>query len=337
MVRYALEQGRWQIDWLLAENEATMLAALLLQPDLVICDHHLPRFSSLHALALLQERSDTTPLIVVTQSIGEQGAVSVLRAGAKDYLTKDRLATLPVVVERVLNAAAIRQREKKLTLDLQAANTRLKSISNKLLAAQEFERQSIARELHDSLGQTLTASLLHLQAAAAATDAQRANTYRDVSMQLLGQAIQQVKTVSFAMCPPQLALLGLEETIEILAQQLLSPSGTVIEQRVFGRQSEDMADRVVVAFRLIQESLTNISRHAAATRVRVRIRFLESKRLIISVADNGCGFDPQQALHRSRNGLHRGLLGMMERCELAGGKWSVRSVKGFGSIVRATL
>src|SRR3954447_15903998 len=153
------------------DNAASFVAALEGDWDVILCDFNLPRFSPYAALQILVARRCGTPLIVVTRAIGEEAAVHVLRCGAKDYLTKDKLGTLPQIIERVMTERQRALEQERLARELEAAYRRLKKLSARLVVAQERERSLISRELHDHLGQTLTGMVIHLHAAKRTSDA----------------------------------------------------------------------------------------------------------------------------------------------------------------------
>ncbi|MEO5672027.1 MAG: histidine kinase, partial [Ramlibacter sp.] len=189
------------------EEAAGFTDALQQDFDLILCDFNMPRFSPYAALQILLARRCGTPLVVVTRAIGEEAAVHVLRCGAKDYLTKDKLGTLPQIIARVMSDRRGVLEQERLGRELEAAYRRLKTLSARLVAAQERERQEISRELHDQLGQTLTGMVIHLHAAKRATDPATAQKHTDTVMEMAQGAVQQVKTLSFSLRPPQLELL----------------------------------------------------------------------------------------------------------------------------------
>ncbi len=334
LARLTLEQTGAQLDWRVAEDGPSMRHALAKPVDLVLCDFHLPRFSPQQALAVLAELALDVPLIVVTRAIGEDAAVSVLRAGAADYVGKDRLATLPVVLQRVLAAHAGRRRERQLLDDLHRANARMRRLSAQLVSTQEAERREIARDLHDSLGQLLTATQLHLQAAARTTDPCVATVFSNKAQDILALAVEQVKTLSFSMRPAQLDLLGLAAAVQALADQMLPPGGVQFQLSVRGDERQATPVQQAVAYRIVQETLTNAVRHAQARQLKVRLAFDRQKVRVI-VADDGIGL-PQPA---PSAGLRtpQGLASMQERCELIGGRLRVRSFPGRGTLVQAEI
>src|SRR3954469_12885248 len=135
-----------------ADDAASFARALQQDFDAILCDFNMPRFSPYAALQILVARRCTTPLVLVTRAIGEEAAVHVLRCGAKDYVTKDKLGTLPQIIERIMAEGRRTAEQERMARELEAAYRRLKKLSARLVAAQERERAVISRELHDQLG-----------------------------------------------------------------------------------------------------------------------------------------------------------------------------------------
>jgi CheY-like chemotaxis protein len=160
-------------------DDATAFAQALQRDfDAILCDFNMPRFSPYAALQILVARRCTTPLVVVTRAIGEEAAVHVLRCGAKDYVTKDKLGTLPQIIDRIMVERRRTAEQERMARELDTAYRRLKKLSARVVAAQERERTVISRELHDQLGQTLTGMVIHLHAAQRARPAGRAPPHR---------------------------------------------------------------------------------------------------------------------------------------------------------------
>ena len=305
--------------------------------DVILCDYNMPRFSPYAALRILEAHRSPTPLIVVTRAIGEDAAVHVLRSGAKDYVTKDRLGTLPQVIERVMGERRSATEQARLSGELAAAYQRLKQVSARAVTAQERERLLISRELHDQLGQTLTGMVIHLHAARRAADQEAAQRHTTTAMELAQGAIMQVKTLSFQLRPAQLDLLGIVSAVQTAVQRLAEPAG--LEFRVTSRGAEPSGQGEIAsaAVRLVQEAMSNIVRHAQATRVDVRLRFLPEGRIGLLVVDDGVGFDKAAVLTGQPGEHNVGLYGMIERTELVGGRLHIRTCPGRGVAVRAVL
>lgn len=320
-----------------AEDEAGFMAELARGADVVLCDYSLPHFSPQQALALMKGEGVEAPLIVVTRAIGEEAAVDIMRHGAQDYVTKDRLATLPQVVARALERADQRRERQRLARELEAAYTRLKELSSRIVAAQERERSVISRELHDGLGQMLTGVVIHLHGAERATDPETARHFTATAMKIAQDAVGQVKTMSFALRPAQLDLLGLEAAMRSAVCRIGEPAGLDVKLTVRGKEPAKFEENALVALRVAQEAMTNVVRHARATIVIVRLRFLAGGHIGLLVCDDGKGFDVRAALAGPVTEKNLGLSGMMERTELIGGRLVIRSRPGGGTVLRAVL
>lgn len=319
------------------DNAASFVAALQGEWDAILCDFNLPRFSPYAALQILVTRRSSVPLIVLTRAIGEEAAVHVLRCGAKDYLTKDKLGTLPQIIGRVLEERRRAQEKERLDAELQSAYARLKELSARFVLAQERERSHISRELHDQLGQTLTAVLIHLHAAERAPDPEVKRRHSDTATELANGALQQLKTLSFSLRPAQLDLLGLVPAVQSAMQRIAEPAGLRCELSTRGREPAALEENAAVAVRLVQEALTNTVRHAQASRVRVRLHFLPRGRISVLILDDGIGFDKAAVLDGHQSERNIGLYGMIERTELAGGRLHIRTREGRGVAIRAVL
>ncbi len=305
--------------------------------DVVLCDFNMPRFSPYAALQILVARRCGTPLVVVTRAIGEEAAVHVLRCGAKDYLTKDKLATLPQIIERVMTERRRVLEQERLARELEEAYRRLKKLSARLVVAQERERTLISRELHDQLGQTLTGMVIHLHAAKRVGDPDAVKKHTDTAMDMAQAAVRQLKTLSFSLRPAQLDLLGLVAATRSAVQRIAEPADLAFSISSRGQEPPQLKETASVALRLVQEALTNVVRHADASHIGVRLRFLPQGRIGVLVVDDGVGFDKHQMLDGHAGEHNVGLYGMIERTELAGGRLHIRTRPGRGVAIRAVL
>jgi signal transduction histidine kinase len=335
----ALERADPQRQYQLhrVDDATTFVSALQQEFDVILCDFNMPRFSPYAALQILVARRCGTPLVVVTRAIGEEAAVHVLRCGAKDYLTKDKLGTLPQIIERVMAERRQSREKERLDRELEAAYRRLKTLSARLVVAQERERSLISRELHDQLGQTLTGVVIHLHAAQRAPDPDKARTHTETAMEMANGAVQQLKTLSFSLRPAQLDLLGLVAAVQSAVQRVAEPAGLAFEVSSRGQEPKKLGETAAVAMRLVQEALNNIVRHAKASHIAIRLRFLPQDRIGVLVVDDGVGFDKPSLLDGQQSERNFGLYGMIERTELAGGRLHIRTRPGQGVAIRAVL
>ncbi|HUR88734.1 MAG TPA: histidine kinase [Ramlibacter sp.] len=319
-------------------DDATAFVEALAEPwHAILCDFNLPRFSPHAALQILVARKLGTPLVVVTRAIGEEAAVHVLRCGAKDYITKDKLGTLPQVIERVMAERERALEKERVDRELEAAYGRLKKLSARLVVTQERERSLISRELHDQLGQTLAGMVIHLHAADRESDPDKARRYTETAMEMAQGAVDKVKTLSFALRPAQLDLLGLVAATQSAVQRIAGPSGVAFTVTARGQEPAALGETASVVVRIVQEAVTNVVRHARARQVRVRLSFLPQGRIGVLVVDDGVGFDSIRLLDGHPSEKNVGLYGMIERTELAGGRLSIRTAPGKGVAIRAVL
>jgi len=226
-----------------------------------------------------------------------------------------------------------RQREKVQT-DLSAAYERLRRLTRRLEAAKEDERQHIARELHDDMGPTLTAVIINLQLLSSTLDpAERARKIED-AIELVDRLVQRVRDLSLDLRPPLLEELGLLPALKgyLEAQSARTGLKIVVKGQVFELNGETE----IAAFRLVQEAVTNVIRHAGATRVDVSVRQWGTT-LDLFVKDDGRGFDVRDTMDRAALGKGLGLPGMQERVQILGGDFKIRSIPGSGTEITVRL
>jgi len=226
-----------------------------------------------------------------------------------------------------------RQREKAQT-DLSAAYERLRRLTRRLEAAKEDERQHIARELHDDMGPTLTAVIINLQLLSNTLDASERARKIDDAIELVDRLVQRVRDLSLDLRPPLLEELGLLPALKGYLEAQSARTGLEIE--VDGEASGLTGEIEIAAFRVVQEAVTNVMRHADATRVDVRVRQLGVS-LNIRIKDDGCGFDVGDTAERAASGKGLGLPGMQERVQVLGGDFEIRSNPGRGTEITVRL
>ena len=218
---------------------------------------------------------------------------------------------------------------------LQRAQVAQQAFSRQLIASQEAERKRIAAEMHDSLGQRLVviknlAYLLLRSKKAAPADDSDAQTIAEISDEA-SSAIAETREISYNLRPFQLDRLGLTKAIEAMVRTTSIASGIRFTSELDNIDDIFPEDLRINFYRIVQESLGNIMKHAQATEVSVRVkRRIES--VLLTIEDNGRGFTPDE---RSPLPSHSGfgLTGMGERASLLGGELKVRSTPGRGTTV----
>jgi PAS domain S-box-containing protein len=215
---------------------------------------------------------------------------------------------------------------------LQEYAARLQRLSRRLLNVQEEERRHLARELHDEIGQMLTSLKLQLSrdGDVAADAAQRRV---DSARRMIDELLEKVRALSFDLRPAELDQLGLLPALISLFERFTDQMGVRINFKHQGIETGLAPEVETAAYRIIQESLTNVARHAGVSEAMVRVR-TTSDTLGLQIEDRGRGFDPEARLDAPRS---IGLVGMRERVDLLNGQLTIESQPGTGSLITAEL
>jgi signal transduction histidine kinase len=221
----------------------------------------------------------------------------------------------------------------------QARETLRGELLHQVVSAQERERQRIARELHDGTGQALTALGLGF---AAASENVRHNPQLAVSQltelkTMSTQALQELRDLIRDLRPSLLDDLGLVPALQSQVQSFADRTGVKAEFVLNGRRQRVQSEIETIVFRIAQEALSNVAKHASASQVTVQVGFDDSL-LNLAVVDDGAGFEPK-TIFEAPDGSRQvwGLLGMQERVALVGGSCMVHSQPGQGTTVKVSI
>lgn len=293
--------------------------------DLILSDYNLPGFSGIDALRIVRERRLEVPFILVSGEIGEDTAVEAMRNGASDYLLKSNLARLVPAVENAIEAADARHARAEADRALQASREQLSALAQHLQTSIETERTHIAREIHDDVGGSLTALKFDLDWIRRHAETPAMQQRVQAAIELLTHAIDASKRVMHNLRPAILEQ-GLVAALQWMAGNFERRTGI---ECVFHSSHETLslpAGVPLVAYRMAQEALTNVSKHAQATRVRIELA-VGAGVLSLEVSDNGRGLtDADRAKEKSF-----GLRGLTERALTVGGWVDVASGSGGGT------
>ena len=204
---------------------------------------------------------------------------------------------------------------------LQESHRQLSAWHRRLEVTKDEERRLLSRELHDELGQTLTALKLRLKILPRNTAAPAASI--DDALALVDGLIDRVRRISVDLRPPLLDELGLESALRAFVEAQARVSSTRFTLDATGLARRLTPELEIACFRLVQEAVTNVLRHARASHATIRVLYHDDQ-LAISVLDDGCGFTSAQAQARANAG-HLGLVGMRERARALGGELSLTS------------
>ena len=219
--------------------------------------------------------------------------------------------------------------------DQRRAETQRDGLLRQLATAGEEERRQLSRDLHDHVGQTLTAIVLEVQAAQRAAELPPAAIQRlDRVQQLADELGRQLHDLAAQLRPTVLDDLGLEVAVQQCVADWSERTGLKADFQATGLRSSRLPpDLETVLYRVVQEALTNVAKHAKATRVSVVVAHRDGHAVAV-IEDDGCGFDPDMA--REKNG-RLGLIGMHERVTLAGGTLEIESRPGQGTTIYARV
>jgi two-component system sensor histidine kinase UhpB len=220
--------------------------------------------------------------------------------------------------------------------NLKESHEQLRALAKRLLEVQEEERRLLARELHDEVGQQITAIKLNLQLLQASPDPARAAARFKDSIGIADHLLTLVRARSLDLRPPLLDELGLGPALESFVRVQTRRAGLALDLAIEPNAPRLPAPLEIAAFRVVQESLTNVIRHAQATRVAVAMQHTRES-VALTVRDDGRGFDMQAMLARAKAGEHAGLMGLRERANLFSGDFAIESAPGRGTEVRVTF
>lgn len=332
LIQTQLRREHLDVELILARGRSDFEAALgqgVFQ--VVISDFDLPQYDGLTALRLVRSRFPDLPFILISGQLGEEQAVECVKRGATDYVLKQSLARLGPVIRRALLEAEARLAQRR-------ADETVRELSRRLLRFQDEGRRQIARELHDSVGQNLSALGLNLGSAerlVPATNAPLKLLLADC-LTLSNDTVQALRTVSYLLHPPALDALGLPGALADYLAGFSRRSGIAVSLKIPGNFGRLPVEMETALYRIVQESLTNIHRHSGSVSARLTLRRSRGT-IVLEIEDDGRGLPPatlHQSITPGRLGV--GIAGMRERLQLLGGRLELESSPA-GTRVRAVL
>ncbi|MCK4978199.1 MAG: sensor histidine kinase, partial [Anaerolineales bacterium] len=201
---------------------------------------------------------------------------------------------------------------------------------------QEEERQRLARELHDDTLQALIALNQRVQLAQLSMNGNPKSSELAEIQDLTEQTIQNLRRITRALRPIYLEDLGLVAALEMLAQEIQQANDLIVDFHQSGREKRLGSNVELALYRIAQEALSNVIRHAQATQVVIHLSF-SSQNLTLEISDNGIGFDVPESPAEFVPSGHYGLLGLSERAEMISAKLKIDSMPGRGTQVIVIL
>jgi signal transduction histidine kinase len=300
--------------------------------DVCLLDYRLGERNGLDLLYEAIGRSYCVPIVFVTGQGDFDVDMEAMKAGAADFLVKGQING--PLLDRSIRYA-IEQR--KILENLRESEGQCRLLSSQLLAAQETERRNIAREIHDSIGQTLAAIKFGAENALEKIrrgDSGGAAEKLGNVVSMLQYASAEVRRIQMDLRPSMLDDLGILVTLNWFCREFEKIYSTIRVERRIGIEEEEIPQPLkITLYRIIQEAFNNIAKHSKGNRAVLSLEGNRSK-TVLTIEDNGQGFDPEEARTRYRKGM--GLSSMRERAELSGGSFAVESARGKGTTLRVS-
>ena len=322
-----MRRGGLQVEVVRVDSEAGFLRALEQPWDVIVSDYNLPGFSGLVALDLLMASGHDIPFVLVSGEIGEDTAVEAMRNGASDYLLKNNLARLVPAVLHAVEASQTRRARERADLELGESKQRLRELAQHLQTSIEMERAAIAREIHDDVGGSLTALKFDLawiarQSSSDAVLARLASAQETVTL-----AIEASQRIMHNLRPAILEQ-GLLAALQWMTARFERRTGVSCQLRGPAVVPRLPAGVPLVAYRTAQEALTNITKHAQASRVEIDLSMAGGV-LSLEISDNGRGLSSDD-LAKARS---FGIRGLHERAGTVGGWVDLSSGAGGTTLI----
>lgn len=317
------------------------------QPDLILLDVMLPDINGVELCRKIKASPETSQLFVVLLSSIETSSdskVTGLEAGADGYITRpienrELVARVQALLRIRLAENELRKAHDELekrvaerTEELSRANGALKGLSLRLVDVQEAERRFLARELHDEIGQTVTCLKLVLETSLRPESPAQQQSF-DEALGLINDLIERVRQLSINLRPQMLDDLGLITALDWHLKRYQKQTGIAVQFR-YTPMTERLEPALETAiFRIVQEALTNVARHARVKDVAVRL-WVNAGRAGVQIEEAGAGFDVAAVLAQRESS---GVSGMKERVELLGGEFTLESNPGQGTCLTVEL
>jgi len=302
------------------DNKEAYVAALIeLAPDVILSDHTLPSMNSQEALNIFLQSGLKIPFILVTATISEEYAVSIIKAGADDYILKDKLESLPAAIVSSLQKIEINQAEE----DQKALHVKEKT--DAVLVAQELERSKMANELLENINQILAASNLYIDCALSEED--KRLIFMQNSKKYILMAIDEIKKLSQVIMPPTLEEIGLIDSLNnwIELKQHENEMHFHATFKQFNGHAVSHKLQLTV-YRIVQEQLNNTIHYSNAHHVYISL-IQTNNTLELTIRDDGVGFD------MTKNTAGVGLQNINTRAEIHNGKMLLESQPGKGCML----
>ena len=295
--------------------------------DVILADYRLSGFTAIDAWDRLALQDKRPPFVLLSGAIGEAAAVEAIKLGMSDYLLKDNLGKLGLVITRAMELAQARQAKDRADAELAQSERRLADFAEHLQTTIELERAAIAREIHDDIGGSLAAIKFDLAWITRHSSDVATKAHVATASDMLQHAIGASQRIMMNLRPAILDQ-GLGPALDWLCAGFEKRTNIKTSLRATLQQTELAKAVELTAYRTAQEALTNISKYAQCNLVKVELSDAEGV-LTLEINDNGCGI-ALAALDKPKS---FGLRGLHERARTVGGWLDVSSGAGLGTSI----
>lgn len=328
LLKRALIDSGIEAEMSRVEAKDDLIAVIREQPfDIVLMDYRLTGFTAIDAWGEISQLDTPPPCVIVSGAIGEAAAVSAIQAGISDFVHKNNLREIARVIHRAIKLHEANKQRESAILALQDSEKRITALAHHLQTALEQERAEISREIHDDIGGALAAIRLDLAWLVRHSQSDAQKSHAAAAQEMVGQALTATQRI-MQNTRPAILDQGLEPSIRWLVDAHRRRNGQELTLNC-RLDSAPLSDIVrLTAYRIVQESLTNISKYAPTAHVRIDISD-EGGMLTAEITDDGPGFDIN--ILSKTNGF--GLKGLNERAASIGGWLDISSTLGRGTSV----
>lgn len=332
LVARTLRKSGMTCDMVRVEKLDDFLHALSTAPfDAILADYRLPGFTALDAWSALQTHPRRPPFILLSGAIGESAAVEAIKLGISDYLLKDDMGKLAHVIQRAIEVQEAHLAKEHADAELAASERRLAHFADHLQMTIEQERAAIAREIHDDIGGSLAAIKFDLSWLGRHYGDPDALEHIESALSMLQHALGASQRIMLNLRPAILDQ-GLEAAVDWLTREFERRTGIRTTFRSTLKEAGISKPVQLAAYRTAQEALTNISKHAQCSEVRIELSDAEGV-LTLEIADNGRGIQPAEREKPKAFGLK----GLQERARSVDGWLDVSSRSGEGTSITLSI
>ncbi|HMK65539.1 MAG TPA: response regulator [Thermodesulfobacteriota bacterium] len=335
IIRHHLHQipfSTYVLDWVSSYDQA--LATICRREyDICLIDYRLGGRTGLELLKQLIAEGIKTPIILITGQGDHAVDLEAMRLGASDYLVKNQINV--DILERAIRYSLER---KKTNQALQQHEEQLRLLTARLISTQEAERKTLARDIHDIIGSSLSAFKFKVEATLnlIKDNAPAAVEPLKSIIPVIQESIRSCRRIQSDLRPPVLDDLGLHAGFSWFCREFQSVYNHIRVEQELNFEEKDIPDELkIVIFRITQESFNNLAKYSQADLVVLSLN-KERDFIELAIRDNGRGFDPKEVLSRPNQIGGLGFTSMKERADLSGGSLSIESSEGNGTVVKAS-